>query len=145
MISMVRQETPGEAVARRQQERFRQLRKLLKPTEVRLHHVPNWFRRRLLKVFGCSHGYTGGWFVLDHARKQHFGDNARWLDHWGSTKYRSGTAFVSEPYQVSPETVALLDSFAKRIGVDWHLSANSWWYPGWTIRILFCEQTGARD
>ena len=60
---------------------------------------------------------------------------------WRSTTYMGGVAFVSEPYerQITPDTLARLDAFTEKLGIEWHISANSWWYPGWTIRILFYE------
>ena len=118
-------------------ERLDRAREILQPTEVNLHHVPNWFRRRLLRVFGCRDRSTRGFDVLQHAATVHFGFPANWLDNWGSTD--GSRVFVSEPYQVSPRVVALLDSFAKRLGIKWHIDANSWWNPGSTIRLALYE------
>lgn len=122
--------------AAKQQEFFRRARELLKPSEVRLNHVPNWFRLRLLKAFKHPWGNTGGDAILSHAVDVHFRD-PYWLDHWGSTD--NGKVFVSEPYNLSPENVAELDSFAKKLGVQWYISACSWWFPGQTIRVAFFE------
>ncbi len=48
-------ESRSAAAAAKQQEFFRQARAILKPSEVRLNHVPNWFRLRMLKTFhGCT-------------------------------------------------------------------------------------------
>ena len=134
-------ESRSEANAARTREFIHRARELLKPSEVRLHHVPNWFRLRMLKAFGCSDGDTTGWDVLHRAVRIHFGDNAHWLDHFGSTKYAGSVAFASEPYEmaVTPDAVARLDAFTEKLGIKWHLSANSFWYPGWTIRILLYE------
>ena len=120
-------------------------REILQPTTVNLCHVPNWLRLRLLKEFGCRDRSTSGFDVLQHASNIHFCFPSDWLDHWGSTE--GGRVFVSEPYQVMPRVVALLDSFAKRLGIVWHIDANSWWNPGSTIRLAFYEheETGASE
>lgn len=126
------------------QERLARLREVLRPTEVRPSHVPQWLRQRLVRAFDCRGRNTSGRAVLHCALYQHFrdefgGSDISWLDHWGSARHPNGVVFVSEPYQVFPRTVALLDSFAKRLGIEWYLSATSWWYPGRTIRIVFYE------
>ena len=86
-------------------------REILQPTVVELGDVPNWFRRRLMKVFGNARGLRGGEAVLNRAVEAHF-ENSDWLDHWGSTE--SGKVFVSEPYELTPKSVALIESFGCR-------------------------------
>jgi hypothetical protein len=106
-------------------------RELLKPTEVRLHHCPDWLRKVLLKVYGCRHRDTSAWGVMQHA----FAD-AHWLDHWGSSRIGEKLCFVSEPYHVDVASQIQIKAIADRIGCNWYLSANSWWYPSQTIRIV---------
>ena len=48
---------------------------------VRLHHLPNWLRLRLLKLITCKR-FTHGDAVAFEAQRE-FG--LTWLDHWGST------------------------------------------------------------
>lgn len=123
-------------------ERLASAREILQPSEVELHRVPNWLRRRMLKVYGCRDGDTSGFGVLQNAVAVHFGDNF-WLDHWGTTD--GGRVFASEPYQVNAITVALLDSFAKRLEISWCIEANSWWNPGSTIRLSFFKREEGED
>ena len=123
----------------KQRQHIEAARKLLKPTPVRLRHVPNWLRLRMLKAFGCSNRDTAGWAVLNHATG---GINPSWLDHWGSTVLPSGQrAFVSEPYNFGAETARAVQAFCEPAGLRWHVDANSEWYPGWTVRIEITEPT----
>ena len=115
---------------------IREARKLLKPTEVKLHKVPGWFRKQLLKTTGCSHGLTAGWSVLQHAIDK--ADAHMLFDHCGSTVLSTGTpAFVAEPYGGDVRQVTKAIRFAELTGLDVHISANSWWYPGQTVRFEF--------
>jgi hypothetical protein len=121
----------SETSEQAQMRHIREARELLKPTEVNLHHFPNWLRRALLKEFGCRYRDTSSWGV----KEQVFG-GACWLDHWGTSTINDRLCFVSEPYNVSMADQIRIDEIAKRIGCRWYLSANSWWFPGWTIRIV---------
>lgn len=123
-----------------QTDRIEAARELLAPSEVRHHHVPNWFRLALLKAYGTGDGWTNGPHVLQHAVSESSPDGERypsWLDHWGSTKIGEALCFVAEPYNVNERTLRHVASIAARIGCRWWLSPNSWWYPGSTIRIVF--------
>ena len=107
---------------------------------VRHEHVPDWLRRRCLKVAGTQHGITTGSFVLEHAIR-HISDDlipGSWLDHWGSTRLRNGSvAFVSEPYGLSATDFRELARFADTLDLEVSISAASEWNPsGGTIRIL---------
>jgi hypothetical protein len=69
-----------------------------------------------------------------------------WLDHFGSTKYRSlrdevrnlrpTEAFVSEPYGFSAIDLHQIRDLCKQAKVEYHLSPNSWHAPGSTLRVL---------
>ena len=125
------------AIGQRETEREIQARRrVMKPSEVDLHHVPNWFRRRLLKAYGCSDRDTAGWAVLCHARDA---NDWTWLDHHGSTKWDGQPAFVSEPYGVTAKELQQVADMCERCGLFYRVSANSYWYPGSTIRILIFE------
>ena len=111
-------------------------RKLLGPSEVRLHHIPGWLRLRMLRAFGCGKYDSNGWSVLHHA----VGDRRRWLDHIGSTTLSNGRrAFVSEPYGFSSGMAKELEAFCVPMGLDWRVSGNAEWYPGSTVRIVIEE------
>ncbi len=130
---------PAEQAASEQSERRRAVREILKPSPVRLHHVPNWLRLRMLRTYGCSHGILSGWAVLHHAT----GDNRGWLDHCGSTLLPNGQrAFVSEPYGFSEQTAADLNAFCRPMGLRWSVKANSEWFPGSTVRIVIYPPEG---
>lgn len=126
----------SQHVAGEQTRRIEQARRLLQPTPVQLHRVPNWLRRRLLAAIGCGGGGTSGYAVLAHAERLM---GWRWLDHWGASTYRGQPCFVSEPYHVSADDMAAVAELCRRCNLDSHLSANSWWYPGETIRIAIYE------
>lgn len=123
------------------QELIQNARKLLKPSEVRHDHVPNWFRLALVQMLknkGVSlrHEPLSGWNVVGLALR-----GATWLDHWGSTKLTDGRiAFVSEPYGVSLKELNHISDVARAIGCECWVSANSWWYPGHTMRVVFAEE-----
>lgn len=105
-------------------EEIEAARALLKPTKVRLHHVPRFFLKVKI-VSNWGHGYHGF-------------PGATWLDHYGSTKLADGrTAFVSEPYHVTAGDLAECTAIADHIGCTFWVSANSWWCPGSTIRLCF--------
>ena len=111
------------------------VRKLLKPSPVRLNHIPNWLRLRMLRAFGCPNRDTSAWAVLYHAT----GDRRRWLDHFGSTMLRGRRVFVSEPYGFSAESAADLEAFCRPMGVKWSVDSNSEWNPGSTVRVSIEE------
>jgi hypothetical protein len=102
--------------------RIEQARALLGPSKVRLHHVPRWFAKsRIISESGIWQG--------------------SWLDHFGSTTLADGrAAFVSEPYHVTAAELAECQEIAARVGCDFWVSANSWWYPGVTIRLVFAKK-----
>jgi hypothetical protein len=95
-----------------------QARAVLTPTKVKLSHVPRWFKKSGLFGPGRS-------------------TNKRWLDHWGSTKVNGEEAFVSEPYDIGSEALLECEEIAKRLGLVFYIDANSWHYPGRTLRLVF--------
>lgn len=113
-------------------------RAIFQPTPVNLHHIPRWFAQ-CLKPYRHRHDTTLEAF---ERMRRAVGDS--WLDHWGSTKIvrRSGqqlseeTYFVSEPYGLSPQGVRALAELERVTGIRWSVEANSWWYPGRTLRIV---------
>lgn len=108
-------------------------RKLLRPSEVRLHRVPGWLRSQLAKTIGCG-GYNGEEALR---RAMAATNSTRVFDHWGSTVINGGKAFVSEPYPAGPEQMTAAIRFAEAADLDLFVSANSWWFPSQTIRFIF--------
>jgi hypothetical protein len=124
-----------------QQRLIRAARKLLQPSPVRLHHVPQWLIRRIRERLGKPQRLHPGGPDYLHYAVSVMGerDRASWLDHWGSTATPAGRpAFVSEPY-LRPDMVQQAEAFAKTLGLEFAISANSEWYPGNTIRLMFWE------
>jgi len=122
------------------QQQIDTAREILKPSPVRPNHIPRWFAQ-CLKPFRHKHDGTNMSF---HRMREAVG--GRWVDHYGSTLIvrrefgrevrTEQICFVSEPYGFRPDDARYLDELAKRTGVLWSLEANSWWYPGHTVRIV---------
>ena len=120
----------------------------MKPDPVRHYHVPRWLRKHIKnaaeegKIMTPSMPETSCDFLMDVAheiaRRIHpdwtFGN--RWIDHWGSAQ--KGTVFVSEPYAITSHITTAM-KFADVLDLDFHLSSNSWWNPGQTLRFEFRE------
>jgi len=133
--------TTSRTAELQQQRLIHAARKLLWPSPVRLHHVPQWLVRRIRERVGKPQRlHPGGPDYLHYAVSATGGrDGAYWLDHWGSTTTPAGRpAFVSEPY-LRPAMVQRAEAFAKMLGLEFVMSANSEWYPGNTIRLMFWE------
>ena len=111
-------------------------RELLKPSEVKLHRVPNWLRSRLLKMkkagkFTCDSTSSA---TMLHSAICATGVPPQVLDHWGTTTWYDEEVLVTEPY--SPNLLHMA-KIAKFLGVGCKGSGKSWHYPGYTTRILF--------
>lgn len=113
-------------------------RLVLKPLQVKLNHVPNWFRKAVIKAFpkqGISSGADVGLFLLNHAYRH------GWLDHWGSSnRILNGepiSVFVTEPYQIDHLDLLAVSGLADKLNCCYGVFANSWWFPGSTLRIEF--------
>jgi hypothetical protein len=138
-VETVQHEQPKNA-AQQQRERIERAREILKPSPVRLHHVPNWLRRRLLERVGTEFRLTDGSSVLRIAMDRL---NIR-FDHYGSTVWCGIPAFVSEPY-ASPDDIADAVRFAEVVGLELRIEPNSWWYPGQTTRLMFMLPKAERE
>jgi hypothetical protein len=116
-------------------------RKKFQPSEVRLHHVPNWMRLMLLRKCGTrTPGWTKGSDLIWHLDHLCGGDHRRILDHWGSTITSCGRRdFVTEPYMDAELACLVARRVARAIHCEFYVSDNSWWFPGRTIRIGFIE------
>ncbi|HID78810.1 MAG TPA: hypothetical protein EYP56_22800 [Planctomycetaceae bacterium] len=100
---------------------------------VRLHHIPNWLRLLMIRRLKIPRELHSGWGVIMHAQSHGYMDG--WLDHWGSTRRGNEIIFVSEPYGLTDAAVRNLDTFCRRLGVDYEISACSEWYPTFTLRV----------
>ena len=121
-------------------------RRLLKPAEVKLHKIPTWLSVRLRAYRRANELSQVPLSML----VQTIGlvSDDRWLDHWGACvsgpfvcchKHKV-LNFVSEPYDFGSETARSVDRFCERLGnMEWHVSSNTWWYPGSTVRITIHE------
>lgn len=113
------------------------LRELSDPSPVRPNHVPPWLCRRLFAAYGPCYGRRGS-NLLAHLRQR-----VSWLDHCGSTRLPDGrVAFVSEPYSVSADDLRSIAEIAALLNCEWWVTANSWWYPGHTLRIVLAQPVG---
>lgn len=131
---MMRHETDGEGA--RQRQFIDDARKLLNPSPVRTSHVPTWLKKKIraaVKAKQVAARYSDPEMVLLNDLTW----ENRWLDHYGTTTWRDfKDVFVSEPYSVDGKTLSQIEQFAERLGLECQVDANSWHFPGWTIRIL---------
>lgn len=118
--------------ASKQEQTIEKARLILKPSPVRLHHMPRWFIAGVRR----SHGrllYNSAITTLENGP---YCRTTHWLDHWGSTDYHGKQCFVSEPYNLSAEAIKAISDFCRDAGFCWEILSNSWWYPGSTLRLL---------
>lgn len=89
------------------------------PAPVRRHHVPGWFRSRLLRRFGAPPAAPRtGYEVLLHAIKLvvnkirvdsgGYISDSDWLDNWGSSRIKGVVCFVAEPHMLWPPSLPRL-------------------------------------
>jgi hypothetical protein len=122
------------------------VRRLLKPGEVKLHKVPPWLTKRL-HVYRKAHALSRLPSSLILEETIPIIDSGRWLDHWGTSNVgpfaccHKSLNFVSEPYEFGAREAKTLDRFCGALGggLQWHVSSNTWWYPGHTVRITIHE------
>jgi hypothetical protein len=110
---------------------------------VKLWAAPTWFKRAYRKAFGhCKHTEYGD--AITRLNQNH---GFTWLDHFGESIAGGSERriFVSEPYSLNARQLAEIDSLAKAIDCRYEISANSWWYPGRTLRVEFHEKTAQKS
>jgi hypothetical protein len=111
-------------------------RKVLEPTRVKQGRVPKWLKDRLKQAQKEGRlGATHPWESLLQAAADASGGH-HWLDHWGTTMWGGHEWFVSEPYNLDWDILQELQKFAEILGQRFRIDANSWHYPGRTIRIM---------
>ena len=110
--------------------------------EPNLGFLPKWIWKRVKaaiksrKLPGVRQSLQSSWYAMQYALGECGGD---WVDHLGSMDQGGKTYIVSEPYQLSLSAHSQLDQFCQILGLEYRLSAMSWWNPGSTIRILIWE------
>jgi hypothetical protein len=103
--------------------------------------IPDWMRQRLLKVFGPTNlGYTDGDYLFEYWSRKY--RELPWLDHWGSTVVGDQEIVVSEPYLSMTCDFSEPRRFAELLGCDLTVDAQSYWYPGKTIRLRSSRRMG---
>jgi hypothetical protein len=120
-----------------QDKEIREARKRLKPTRVKSRHVPAWLRSRLLKLkregkLPTARKWPNNYELLMAAEKA--AGCVHLFDHWGSTQRNGKIVLVSEPYGPCVKSVVKLADF---LGVECSIEANSWHYPGCTVRVVY--------
>jgi hypothetical protein len=134
--------SPEQRASVEQARRIEWSRQVLHTSSVELHKVPNWLRYKLMaanKRRGWQPaGGRGGVFQLQTFLSRSGLNSTGWCDHWGTAYEATGHGFdfVAEPY-LSPSHLSESFRFSIAIGVRAYVSANSWWYPGRTIRLGF--------
>ena len=128
-----------------QETLIRKARELFEPSKVDIQRVPPWLRKRLIAALKaksytnvCATRHSGG--LLESAANAT--DDSMWLDHWGVTTMSSVQYFVSEPYEYGFHLRAI-QQFVDMLTLEYRVLANSWHFPGRTIRILFRPKNGA--
>lgn len=113
-------------------EASKKIRELLGTKEPKLHKIPRWLLRRIVKNYE--------WIKTQDQAKQEIHRVCTWfLDHFGELKEDGRTLFVVEPYGPSKEQLKSAEDFAEKLGIKWYTTPESWWYPGRTYRIAFYE------
>lgn len=137
--------------AEKANEYIRAARKALKPPRVTLNKFPRWLQRRCqvyLKSLRQRRDICAVNILVDVASyiaaDMGLDVSSPWMDHWGTFVHQDGKKrFVSEPYNCDSATLALCETIAKRLQIGFYASSNSWWYPGYTMSLVFYELTSA--
>lgn len=120
-------------------------------SEVRHGHVPNWLRRKALKllrppVYRWDTSQHEAYCRIDRFCEANILQSFGFIDHWGSTKLPNGRiGFVTEPYATYEMAEHPAQKLSEQLGIDWFFSKYGWWYPGYTIRIVFHERLATRE
>ena len=111
-------------------------RELLQPSPVQVGVMPEWFASRLKRAFGTLDPDKRD-AISDRfaARREHV------FDHAGQSiipdRFIDPACFVCEPYGLDSATCILISRLCGDLGCYYLIDANSWHYPGKTIRVIF--------
>ena len=121
-------------------------REVLRPSKVKINHMPGWLTKRMLvakkagKFSSLFLSRSGSNMMVEilaaMPRLSH------WADHFGSTILARGGKgprefFVAEPYGLTEQSALGAIQFAEMLDLGIEIDANSWHYPGSTVRIIF--------
>ena len=120
-----------------------QARELLRPSPVELHVLPSWLAKRIRARFGHTPGCCNSLCRLQRVALIAGRGNDAWFDHWGVAVVDGRPGFISEPYANCADVKAAL-RFAELLDLEVDFQANSWWYPGQTLRIVFFRPVDAQ-
>lgn len=130
-------------------------RRLLKPTRVRLHDFPGWLSKRsraYLRREGVPTRFTGYHafeeVLLHIGKKLNITGPRSLLDHDGTSKggryvccqEAAGKCYVTEPYGFSFDYHRLCEAVSEALDIKYHVSSDTYWNPGATIRITFHQK-----
>lgn len=108
-----------------------------------LNTFPRWMRPRV--TYAVKQGMLpkpflplcNGWHAMQHALNHLGGD---WADHCGRIVQDDGTQLlISEPYQLLSDGHEQLEALCWTLGLTYRVDAQSWWFPGRTLRIVIQE------
>lgn len=128
-------------IIRKSKERIEQGRVICPPiyTDFRLHHMPQFFRRAVVK-WAKENGYRNpglsptSW--VERVTQQYAIEPWVW-DHWGSAKLHGEQCFVLQPYGIGAKQLLACEAFANELRLKCRLHPASWWNPGSTLSIVF--------
>jgi hypothetical protein len=116
---------------------IQQARELLRPTPVQVRSMPEWFAQRLRAAYGHSDPQKALDSLTDRfaARREHL------FDHAGTSiipsRFVDPECYVAEPYGIDSATCILISRLCGDLGCYYEIDANSWHYPGRSIRVVF--------
>ena len=132
-------------------QQMQNVRKMTNAQEVILHAIPRWFSERIaeyrkahgMDVYaGCEYGEMKDAICTIVTLAGLDYHCCGLLDHWGTSIggpykccYDAGECFVIEPYGFGSEYAKMMDAIAGALNLEWHVSSNTWWCPGRTVRI----------
>jgi hypothetical protein len=140
--------TIDKQAAETQKRHIEEARRLLKPRAVSLNKVPRWLTERL-RAYRKAQSFDAvptSMLLQSTAAAIQSNVGGSWLDHWGTATggpfkcCHEAPNFVSEPYSFDATMADSLNRFCDALGLTWHLSSNSWWYPGSTVQLVLHEK-----
>jgi hypothetical protein len=137
---------------KREEQKIIDARKVLEPQEVKQGKVPGWLSKKVRAYCKrhelCTRGSAGELVreVLYDVQKSLGVEPYTILDHWGTSVggpyvccNEASKCFVTEPYGFDFGKAQVLEAFCAILGLEWHVSSNTWWNPGATVRITIHE------